>query len=129
MGMTLKEAYESGLPYRHITHRAWYDACGPAPMNVEMAIDNNWEINGDKNQTLIENRREVIVLKQQIDLGLKRESELATKIGKLQARYDICRNALKTIKHTECDTYRISSDALHQTAFDEYLEENPVQGE
>lgn len=85
-------------------------------------------------------RSEISNLKQQIDLGLKRESELATKLGKLQAhyesqiglfeksreallkRYEIVRNALKTIKHTECDTYRVSADALHQTAFDEWDE-------
>lgn len=86
--MTLKEAYESDMPYRHITHRSWYERGNPAPMNVEMAIDSNWEVNCDRNQTYVENRREVMALKQQIDLGLKRESELATKLGKLHALYD-----------------------------------------
>jgi hypothetical protein len=125
--MTLKEAYESGMPYRHCTHRSWYERGNPAPMNVELAIDDNWEIKADGDMGYIENRRTIVVLKEQIDLGLKRESALATKLGKLQHRYDACRNALKTIKHTECDTYKVAAQALHETAFDKWEEEQGIE--
>jgi hypothetical protein len=34
----------------------------------------------------------------------------------LNKRYQVLRDALKTIKHTDCDTYKVSSMALFQTA-------------
>lgn len=42
-GLTLKEAFESGFPYKHETHHGWYEKFNPAPMNVHMAIDSHWE--------------------------------------------------------------------------------------
>lgn len=37
-------------------------------------------------------------------------------IGVYQKTIELCRNALKTIKHTECDTYRVAADALKATS-------------
>lgn len=52
---------------------------------------------------------------------------LQDKCEELETKLEICRNALKTIKHTECDTYRVAANALKESAeqvLREYISHN-----
>lgn len=53
--MTLKEAIDSGLEYKHVSQHSWYDRFYPAPMNVHMAVSNEWEVRTPQSRVTFSN--------------------------------------------------------------------------
>jgi hypothetical protein len=54
-----------------------------------------------------------------VELSRERENKLQSENEALKKKLEVAREALKTIKHTECDTYRVSADALFKTKLNE----------